>query len=58
MDEIMSENKVGEMKTNLPYKITIECEKEKDLEKIFIEAVRIIKKLSNEGKLEGIVKYG
>ena len=40
-----------------PYKITIECEKEKDMEIIFIETVRIIKRLSNEGKLKGIVKY-
>jgi len=28
------------------------------MKKIFIEAVRIIKKLSNERKLEGVVKYG
>jgi hypothetical protein len=40
-----------------PYKITIECEKEKDRDKIFVEAAKIIKKLSNERKLEGAVKY-
>ncbi len=41
-----------------PYKITIECEKEKDMETIFSEMAKTIKKLSNERKLEGAVKYG
>lgn len=41
-----------------PYKITVECEKEKDMEMLFCEIVKIIKRLSNERKLEGIVEYG
>jgi len=43
---------------NTLYKITIECEKEKDMERIFVEAVKIIKKLNADKKLEGTVKYG
>lgn len=41
-----------------PYKITVECEKEKDMERIFVEFVKVIKKLNADKKLEGNVKYG
>lgn len=39
-------------------KITIECEKKKDMEVIFTDVAKIIKKLSNERKLEGAIQYG
>lgn len=38
--------------------IKVECENKDDGDIVFIEIVKVIKRLSNEGRLKGAVKYG
>ncbi len=43
---------------NYEREIKIECEKGDDGDIIFVEIVKVIKRLSNERKLKGTIKYG